>query len=226
MTGLRRCCRQWPARGVHAKLQGLTFKTENSRLVKRRGRGEGGEVWRAPFIQSFPPPPPPRYGQFFAPQFPLSVSLSQVPIVNDEFHGKTGTWKGTERQLTATAQFQHSYMYVSDLYIPTIGPHIWLQQIDTPILEILYVNFSHIYECRYWETEYYNSILEITRLHSLISGNTHKSDIYIGLSPALHLQCMVEDIFSWRALWFIEPTPKCLSLEKKGHTSNLSCTQK
>jgi hypothetical protein len=29
-----------------------------------------------------------------------------------------------------------------------------------------------IYECRNWETEHYNSVLEIRRLHSFISGNT------------------------------------------------------
>jgi hypothetical protein len=59
---------------------------------------------------------------------------------------------------------------VSDLYIPRIGPHIWLHsKIDRPILDI---NISKIHECRNWETEHYNSVLEIRRLHSFINGNT------------------------------------------------------
>ncbi len=35
-----------------------------------------------------------------------------------------------------------------------------------------YINLSQIYECRNWDTEHYNSVLEITRLHSFISVNT------------------------------------------------------
>jgi hypothetical protein len=34
------------------------------------------------------------------------------------------------------------------------------------------MNLSQTYECRNWESEHYNSFLEITRLHSFISGNT------------------------------------------------------
>jgi hypothetical protein len=45
-----------------------------------------------------------------------------------------------------TLQCPYSYIHVSmsDLYIPRIGPHIWLQQntVDRPILEIY---FSHIH---------------------------------------------------------------------------------
>ncbi len=53
------------------------------------------------------------------------------------------------------------------------------------------MNLSQIYECRNLETEHYNSVLEITKLHSFISGNIHKceQDIYIECLPALHLQC-------------------------------------
>jgi hypothetical protein len=53
-----------------------------------------------------------------------------------------------------------------------------------------YINLSQIYECRNWETEHYNYVLEIMRLHSFISGKW-EPDIYIGFSPALHLQCEV-----------------------------------
>jgi hypothetical protein len=35
-----------------------------------------------------------------------------------------------------------------------------------------YVNRSQIHECGNWETEHYNSVLEIARLYNFISGNT------------------------------------------------------
>jgi hypothetical protein len=46
----------------------------------------------------------------------------------------------------------------------------WLQK-NRQILEI-YKSLTDIYECRNWETEHYNTVLEIRRLHSFISGNT------------------------------------------------------
>jgi hypothetical protein len=47
-------------------------------------------------------------------------------------------------------------------------------------------------ECVNGETEHYNFGLKITMPHSFISGNTLiETDIYIGFSLALHLQCMV-----------------------------------
>jgi hypothetical protein len=53
-----------------------------------------------------------------------------------------------------------------------------------------YMNRSQVYECGNWETEHYDSVLEITRQGSFIL-EIHKSepDIYIGSTPALHLQC-------------------------------------
>ncbi len=50
-----------------------------------------------------------------------------------------------------------------------------------------YKNLSQIYECRNWETEHYNSVLEITV--SFLGIDRREPDIYIGFSPALHLQC-------------------------------------
>ncbi len=49
-------------------------------------------------------------------------------------------------------------------------------------------NLSQIYECRNWETEHSNSVLEI---HSFISGKTKVGTryFYIGFLPAFHLQC-------------------------------------
>jgi hypothetical protein len=48
------------------------------------------------------------------------------------------------------------------------------------------MNLSQIYECRNWETEHYNSVLEITVL--FLGIHKWEPDIYFGFSPALHLQ--------------------------------------
>jgi hypothetical protein len=50
----------------------------------------------------------------------------------------------------------NSYVHVSvsDLYVPRIGLPIWLKKIEN------------------WETEHYNSVFVIARLHSFISENT------------------------------------------------------
>ncbi len=61
------------------------------------------------------------------------------------------------------SQFPHSCVcvFVSNLYIPRIGPHISLQQ-NRQTDPKKYINLSQIYECRNWETEHYNSVLEVT----------------------------------------------------------------
>jgi hypothetical protein len=46
--------------------------------------------------------------------------------------------------------------------------------------------FPKIFECRNWETEHYNSVLEITV--SFLVLHEWEPDIYIRFSPALHLQ--------------------------------------
>ncbi len=81
---------------------------------------------------------------------------------------------------------------MNNLYIPRIGLPIWLQQYRQTVPRI-YINRALIHECGNWKTEHYNSVLEVTRLRSFISGK-HKSelDIYIGISPALHLQCALK----------------------------------
>ncbi len=80
------------------------------------------------------------------------------------------------------------HVYVSRLYIPRIGPHISLQQKRQTDLGNTYINLSQIYECRNWETENYNSVFEITV--SFLGIHKWEPDIYIGFSPALHLQCV------------------------------------
>jgi hypothetical protein len=52
-----------------------------------------------------------------------------------------------------------------------------------------YINRPLIHECGNWETEHYNSVLEITRSSTVSFLEILKSEIYIGLSPALYLQC-------------------------------------
>ncbi len=54
---------------------------------------------------------------------------------------------------------------VSDLYIPRI-------QADLSWKYIQYINCSRIHQCGNWETEHYNSVLEIMRPRSFINGNT------------------------------------------------------
>ncbi len=54
-----------------------------------------------------------------------------------------------------------------------------------------YINRTQILECANWETKHYNSVLEITRLRSFISGNTeigtrHLYWILIGPAFAVH----------------------------------------
>ncbi len=52
----------------------------------------------------------------------------------------------------------HIRVSMSDLYIPRIGLHFPAEQADR---SWKYVNLSQIYEWRNWDTEHYNSVLEI-----------------------------------------------------------------
>ncbi len=56
----------------------------------------------------------------------------------------------------------HIHVSVGDLYIPRIGPHISLQKNRQTDPGNIGINLSQIHECRNWETEHYNSVLEIT----------------------------------------------------------------
>jgi hypothetical protein len=64
---------------------------------------------------------------------------------------------------------------VSDLCIPRIAG---CSRIGRPSRK--YINLSQIYECMNWETEQYNSVLEITV--SFLGIRKWEPDIYIGFS--------------------------------------------
>ncbi len=65
-----------------------------------------------------------------------------------------------------------------------------------------YINLSQIYECRNWETEHYNSVLELSRLHSSFLGR-HKwePDIYIGFSQAFICSVVLTYVAACRHPW-------------------------
>jgi hypothetical protein len=75
----------------------------------------------------------------------------------------------------------HIHVSVSDLYWSTYFPAA-----EQPDRSWKYINLSQIYECRNWDAEHYNSVLEITV--SFLGIHKREPDIYIGFSPALHLQ--------------------------------------
>ncbi len=80
-----------------------------------------------------------------------------------------------------------TFMCLWAIYIFLGSVHIFsCSSIGRQILEIF--NFSQIYECRNWETEHYNSVLEITA--SLLGIHKWEPDINIGFSTALPLQCV------------------------------------
>jgi hypothetical protein len=71
-----------------------------------------------------------------------------------------------EMNLRCHVPNSYSHVSVSDLYIPRIGQPIWLQQ------------NRQIHECGKWETEHYNSVLEITRPHSIEEGRAASKSPY------------------------------------------------
>ncbi len=92
----------------------------------------------------------------------------------------------------ASVTIFHIRVSVSDLCIPLFPGSVHIfpwSRIGRP--KAGYVNLSQIYECRNWETEHYNSVLE--RKVSFLVIHQWKLDIYVGFSPALHLQCAAKE---------------------------------
>ncbi len=83
------------------------------------------------------------------------------------------------------SQFPHSC--VCEIFIYSQDQSTYFPAAEWADRSWKYINLSQIYECRNWETEYYNSVLEI--IVSFLGKFKWKPDIYIGFSPALHLQC-------------------------------------
>jgi hypothetical protein len=69
-----------------------------------------------------------------------------------------------EMKLRGHVPNSYIHVSVSYLYIPRIGLPIWLKQ--NRQTNPGNINRSQIHECKNWETEQYNSVLEITRRYS------------------------------------------------------------
>ncbi len=79
-----------------------------------------------------------------------------------------------------------TFMCLWAIYIFPWSVHIFpCSRIGRPILEI-YKSLTDIWV---YETEQYNAVLEITV--SFLGIHKWEVDIYIGFSPALHLQCSI-----------------------------------
>ncbi len=82
----------------------------------------------------------------------------------------------------------HIHVSVSDLYIPRIGPHIFLHQNrQTNPANILKISHRYMSVGTGRQNIIMYSVLEITV--SFLGIHKWEPDIYIGFSPALHLQC-------------------------------------
>ncbi len=87
------------------------------------------------------------------------------------------------------SQFPHACVY--ERFIYSQDRSTYLAAAKQTNRSQKYINLSQIYERRDWEREHYNSVLEIKRLHSFISGNTLKGTrhlfwILTGPSFAVH----------------------------------------
>jgi hypothetical protein len=86
----------------------------------------------------------------------------------------------------ARPQSQFPCSCVCEQFIYSQDQFTYFPAAEPPYQSWKYINLSHIYECRNWETEHYNSVFEITVTYTI---HKWELDIYIGFSPALHLQC-------------------------------------
>ncbi len=138
--------------------------------------------------------------QFCVELYPRTESITRAP-----FHHTEATWERSIHckeypsyvflfwELSGLSPNFHIHVYVSDLYVPGICPHMYFPAEEYADRSWKYINLSKIYECRNWETEHYNSVLEITV--SFLGIHKWEPDIYIGFSPVLHLQCRQRSLF-------------------------------
>jgi hypothetical protein len=85
---------------------------------------------------------------------------------------ENSTYVFSEMKLCDLIPNAYIHVSVSDLYIfPGSVCLFGFSKTGRLVLGI-YINRSQIHECGNWETEHYNSVLEITRPRSFISGNT------------------------------------------------------
>ncbi len=90
---------------------------------------------------------------------------------------------------TALPQSQFPHLCVCERFIYPQDWSTYFPAAEQTVRQWKYINPSQIYKCRNWETEHYNSVLEITV--SFLGIHKGEPDIYIGFSLALHLQCTV-----------------------------------
>jgi hypothetical protein len=89
------------------------------------------------FTFCLPPPPPP-----LSPRWPRKRPISTT------LQRRSDLCIPRNQTARPKSQFLHSYtVYVSDLYIPPISPHIFSSQIGRPIVGI-YKSLTDMYECR------------------------------------------------------------------------------
>jgi hypothetical protein len=81
----------------------------------------------------------------------------------------------------------HIHVSVSNLYIPSYRSTYFLQQNRQTNPGNIYKSLTDIWVYKNWTTEHYNSVFEITV--SFLEIHKWEPNIYIGFSPALHLQC-------------------------------------
>ena len=78
----------------------------------------------------------------------------------------------TEMKLSGIIPISYIHVSVSSLYIPWSVCLFGYSKISRSILWWIYKFLIYIYKCGNWETEHFNSFLEITRPRSFISENT------------------------------------------------------
>ncbi len=131
-------------------------------------------------------------------------------------HGKSHfciTFLGIARP---QSQFPHSCVCEQFICIPGSAHIFPCSRIGRPIREI-YKFLTDIYECRNGVTEHYNSVLEITV--SFLGIHNWETDIFIGFSLALHLQCGLYGVQLCiasqreRSSLFGTPTPLAVDLQ-------------